>query len=86
MFRSCASIDYVVHPDHASPIADIVVPFWSEAKEVACRTLAAFFYTRYPGLDVAFTTPGLVIIEVNSKPDYIDFVVLEIPSQVALNG
>ncbi len=84
--RPQIDVDYLVHPDHAAPIAGVRVPFWNEAKEVACRALAAFPYTRYLGVDVAFTVQGPCIIEVNNKPDYIDFAILEIPSQVALNG
>lgn len=78
--------EFVTHPDHGSPIDGVLVPFWEEAKEVACRTLAAFPSTRYLGVDVALTDKGPVIIEVNNKPDYIDFAILEIPPQVALTG
>jgi len=83
--RPQVDIDYVVHPDHGAPIEGVMVPFWDEAKEVACRTLAAFPHTRFLGVDVAFTARGPVIIEVNNKPDYIDFAILEIPSEMALN-
>lgn len=84
--RPKIDLDYPVHPDHGAPIRGVTVPFWEEAKEVACRTLAALPHTRYLGVDVALTPQGPVIIEVNNKPDYIDFAILEIPPKVALNG
>jgi len=83
--RPHVEAEYFVHPDHGAPIDGVMVPFWEEAKDVACRTLAAFPHTRYLGVDVAFTAHGPVIIEVNNKPDYIDFAILEIPPEVALN-
>jgi hypothetical protein len=84
--RPKLDIDYAQHPDHGSPIEGAMVPDWEAAKEVACRTLAAFPSTRYLGVDVAFTANGPLIIEVNNKPDYIDFAILEVPPEQALNG
>lgn len=55
------SMNAVVHGTRES------IPIWNEPKEVACRTVAVFFYTRYVGLDIASNAQGPVIIEVNNK-------------------
>jgi hypothetical protein len=57
-----------VHPDSGNQIADVRLEFWREAVELAATTLTVFPKMRLAGMDIAVTTTGPVIIELNNYP------------------
>jgi len=59
---------YENHPDSGSPIAGKRLERWREALELAAATLTVFPETRLAGLDIAMTTTGPVVIELNNYP------------------
>jgi hypothetical protein len=59
---------YPNHPDSGTPIAGIQLDYWRESMELAATTLTAFPETRLAGLDIAVTTTGPVVIELNDYP------------------
>lgn len=71
---------YPVHPDHGTPIDGVVVPYWAEAKQLACRVLSLFPGLRFAGLDVAIGPSGPVIQELNVCPDHDNAAITDCPS------
>lgn len=59
------------HPDSKCALAGFQIPFWEEAKILAGEALAAFPHMRLTGLDMAISTTGPSLIELNMLPDYI---------------
>jgi glutathione synthase/RimK-type ligase-like ATP-grasp enzyme len=57
------------HPDHQAQIYGVKLPYWNEVIDCATDTLRKLPYTRFVGLDLAMTTTGPIIIEVNVSPD-----------------
>jgi hypothetical protein len=56
------------HPDSGRPIAGVRLDLWREALELAATTLTVFPETRLAGMDIAVTTRGPVVIELNNYP------------------
>lgn len=61
--------EFPVHPDHGAPIAGAQIPDWEEAKEVAVSAIRAFPRMGFSGLDIAFSTTGPRVLELNTVPD-----------------
>jgi uncharacterized protein (DUF2164 family) len=59
------------NPDSGAQLTDIQLPFWSECVEMAKSCLRTFPHTNFVGLDIAFSTTGPMIIELNQEPDKI---------------
>jgi hypothetical protein len=57
-----------VHPDSGVAIAGVRLDFWHEAMELAATTLTVFPKTRLAGLDIAVSTTGPSVIELNNYP------------------
>lgn len=58
-----------VHPDTGVQLTGIKLPFWSECIKLGKSSLRVFPHTNFVGLDIAFSTSGPVIIELNQEPD-----------------
>lgn len=61
--------EFSVHPDHGSPIEGVAIPSWEEAKRLVIKTMPLFPHIRYCGFDVAISTSGPLIVEMNVEPD-----------------
>jgi hypothetical protein len=61
--------EFEQHPDHQAQIHGVQLPFWNDILACAKDTLKKLPYTKFAGLDVAMTTSGPLIIEVNVSPD-----------------
>ena len=61
--------DFEQHPDHQAQIYGVKLPYWDEIISCATETLRKLPYTKFVGLDLAMTTIGPIIIEVNVCPD-----------------
>jgi len=61
--------EFEQHPDHQAQIYGVQLPFWHDILACAENTLKKLPYTKFAGLDVAMTTSGPLIIEVNVSPD-----------------
>ncbi len=57
------------HPDHQAQMYGVQLPCWKEIIHCAEETLKKLPHTRFVGLDLAMTTKGPIIIEVNVSPD-----------------
>jgi Sugar-transfer associated ATP-grasp len=57
------------HPDHGAPIEGQEIPFFAESLELARRSLLAFPFFRFAGVDIAVTAQGPRVIELNPSPD-----------------
>ncbi len=55
------------HPDNNMPLIGLAIPEWNELKLLAANA-AAQFPLKYLGIDIAITTKGPVILEVNARP------------------
>ena len=66
---SAAARLWRAHPDSGVTIINEVPPLIEEAKALAWRTLAAMPELRFGGIDVAITTEGPAVVEVNPRPD-----------------
>jgi hypothetical protein len=71
---------YPEHPDHGAQIKGVVVPYWAEAKELACRALSLFPGLRFAGMDVAIGASGPIIQELNVCPDHDNAAIADCPS------
>ena len=60
---------FPVHPDHGAPIEGQRIPFFAESLELARRSLLAFPFFRFAGVDLALTAQGPRVIELNPCPD-----------------
>ena len=56
---------YARHPDSGIDPRGIVVPFFAEAKQLACQALTCFPGMGIAGLDIAITEHGPSVIEIN---------------------
>ncbi len=61
--------EYEKHPDHQAQFYGVKLPFWDDILACAEDTLKKLPYTKFAGLDLAMTTTGPLIIEVNVSPD-----------------
>ncbi len=61
--------EYEVHPDHGARIAGALVPDWEAAQKLAADAIRAFPKMGFAGLDIAFSTQGPCILELNTSPD-----------------
>lgn len=61
--------EFEQHPDHQAQIYGVKLPFWDDILVCAVTTLKKLPYTKFIGLDLAMTTTGPLIIEVNVSPD-----------------
>jgi len=59
---------YAAHPDSGRPIAGVRLECWDAAMRVAADTLTVFPKTRLAGMDVAVSTTGPMVIELNNYP------------------
>ncbi|NLK50443.1 MAG: hypothetical protein GX294_07325, partial [Candidatus Cloacimonetes bacterium] len=62
-------IDIEVHPKTGEKITGFMIPNWDNKKRAIDDLLQEINYLEYGGLDLAFTTEGLKIIEINRRPD-----------------
>lgn len=76
---------YPEHPDHGAPIRGVVLPYWAEAKQLACQVLSVFPALRFAGLDVAIGASGPVIQELNVCPDHDNAAIADCPSSKLLS-
>jgi len=70
-----------VHPDHGAAITGVCLPFYDEAKDLAVRALKALPAMGFAGVDVAISTLGPAIIEVNLAPAQIGCTRFDIPGK-----
>ena len=64
---------FTVHPDSGFKFDSIEIPFWEEVAELIKKIQLTFPYYKLLGPDIAITSTGPVIIEVNGMPDHIGF-------------
>ena len=57
------------NPDSGVQLTGVQLPYWSKCVEIAKSCLRTFPHTNFVGLDLAFSTTGPVIIELNQEPD-----------------
>jgi glutathione synthase/RimK-type ligase-like ATP-grasp enzyme len=60
---------FPLHPDHGAPIEGQRIPFFGESLELARRSLLAFPFFRFAGVDVAIVADGPRVLELNPSPD-----------------
>ena len=61
-------IDIDTHPTTGEQVTGLMIPDWSSKKSAIEDLLKEINYLEYGGLDIAFTTEGLKIIEINRYP------------------
>lgn len=61
--------EFEQHPDHQAQFYRAQLPCWPEIIACAQDTLKKLPYTRFAGLDIALSTEGPIIVEVNVCPD-----------------
>lgn len=64
---------YVVHPETGVPIVGHVVPEWKEALRLAKEMSGVMPECRFVGWDLAYTENGWVMVEGNSKAQFVCF-------------
>jgi len=57
------------HPDSGIQLSGVQLPFWSECIEIGKSCLRVFPHTNFVGLDMAFSTAGPLVVELNQEPD-----------------
>lgn len=62
---------YFVHPVSKVVFHGFVIPQWNEVSGLAKKVQSQFPYYKLLGLDVAITSDGPVIIEINAFPDFV---------------
>ena len=55
-----------VHPFTGTATLGLKLPYWSEVREIAAKAARIFAPLRYQSMDVAITTHGPVLVEVNA--------------------
>ena len=60
-------IDLDTHPTTGQTVTGLKIPNWSSKKRAIDDLLNEINYLEYGGLDIAFTTEGLKIIEINTR-------------------
>lgn len=60
--------EYARHPTSGVQIEGYTLPFLEEIIELSKKAICAFPNTRFAGLDIALTTQGPVVIELNVQP------------------
>lgn len=60
-------IDLDTHPISGQPVTEFSIPDWETKRKQINDLLDEFIYLDFGGLDIAFTTEGLKIIEVNTS-------------------
>ena len=58
---------HTVHPDTQAPIEGVIVPNWSQVKELVQQLGRAMPYLKFVGWDIAMTKEGPIVIEGNSQ-------------------
>ena len=61
----------VSHPDTGANLIGFQLPFWKEAKALACDAMQTWKSVGLVGWDMAITDKGPVIVEPNLTPDFI---------------
>lgn len=69
MTKGSGRVDVPEHPDTGLPVDGFVVPFWTDAKQLADELMRAIPEGLYVGWDIAITPMGPVVIEGNSNPN-----------------
>lgn len=67
------------HPDTGAPIQGVEIPGWDEIAEEILETLNGLQWLDYAGLDVAVTSKGFTMIEINSLPGRVSPQILNRP-------
>ena len=75
---------YDAHPDSGVRMSGKKLPCFDEGMTLAKKAILAFPNINFAGIDVAFSTDGPVILEMNIQPDYNDFADTSLPSRKAL--
>lgn len=71
-----------VHPDTGVAVDGITVPYYAEAKQLACRALGCFPGMGIAGLDIAITEQGPEVIEINlDNPAQIGTACFDVPGR-----
>lgn len=71
--------EFPVHPDHGAQIDGVKLYAFEEAKSLARSCLKAFPRMKFAGIDVAISTNGPVILEMNVTPDGASAGIVDIP-------
>lgn len=67
--RSAGKKLYDRHPDTDADINGLEIPYWKQAKNLACKTLNTFPFINFAGVDIAITETEPIVIEMNIPPD-----------------
>lgn len=67
------------HPDSQVALEGYQLPDWDRAKQIALDAISAFPHVSIVGLDIAFSTTGPVIVELNVIPDYLGCARMDLP-------
>lgn len=59
------------HPDSGKKTSGARLPYFEEAKQLACDALDAFPHMRFAGVDIAISKDGPVVLELNVQPGYL---------------
>lgn len=63
--------DFTVHPDSGFRFSGFQLPWWPQCLDVARRIQTALSFHRLIGIDVAITSEGPVVVELNARPDLV---------------
>ncbi|MDB3935095.1 hypothetical protein N9383_00065 [Granulosicoccus sp.] len=77
--------EYATHPDHNAPLQDEYLSRLDEAQALALRCFNLFPGLNFVGVDVAMTTEGPVMVELNASPDRQGSAFVDKPSAPILN-
>ena len=64
---------FEVHPDSGISLIGFQVPHWDEAKSLAVELAGVLPQCRYVGWDLAYTDGGWVMVEGNSRGQFVGF-------------
>ncbi|MFP3982481.1 MAG: sugar-transfer associated ATP-grasp domain-containing protein [Desulfurivibrionaceae bacterium] len=68
-FKPPHSDVFASHPDHGAQIEGVTLPYWDDVKKILIMTMPLFPYIHFGGFDVAISTGGPMIVELNVEPD-----------------